>query len=439
MNYNQVSAYILNTLPMFQRIGGQAYKADLENAFRLDKYFGHLHRNFKTIHVAGTNGKGSVCHMLASVLQESGYRTGLFTSPHLLDYRERIKVDGTCIPKKYITEFVNQHKNVFDEVAPLFFEMSVFLAFSYFNHCKVDIAVIEVGLGGRLDTTNIIKPEISVITNIGLDHTDILGSTPEEIAAEKAGIIKKSVPVVIGQTQPETKDCFRETAAKHSTEIYFSDQYFKLSYPPQKDISSITWHFDECYGWNFKTLSTDLKGNYQQKNLPAVLMTSWLLNEKGIKLDKAKVESGLTQVIENTGLWGRWQVLSQNPLVVCDTAHNPDGFKETTEQISSVPHMNLFMILGFVEDKKVKDILKLLPASAAYYLCAPDVPRAMKTEVVKNHFLSEGFNCNVFNTVSEAYIAVSKKTSTDDMIYIGGSTFVVADFLKWRKKKDNPF
>jgi len=437
MTYKATLDYLYKALPMYQRIGSAAYKADLENAFQMDKYFAHQHRSFKTVHVAGTNGKGSVSHMLASVLQSAGYRTGLYTSPHLLDFRERIRVDGKCITRKFVIDFTEKHKSIFEKISPSFFEMTVFMAFQYFASVKVDIAIIEVGMGGRLDTTNIITPEVSVITNIGLDHTQFLGDTLPLIAQEKAGIIKTGIPVVIGETQPETVDKFNRTAQQKNCDIWFSDEYYTPDYALQNLDSTVSWNFAKCFGWNFKNLILDLQGIYQKKNLPSVLMTLWILDQKDMRINKKHIEHGLKRITILTGLMGRWQITGRSPLVVCDVAHNLEGFVYITEQIHSTPYQNLHLVLGFVDDKKLQTIVEILPERAAYYLCEPNIPRAMKLDRLESFFRHEGLSYRCCNSVAEAYISACHSSSPNDLIYIGGSTFVVADFLQWKKKPNS--
>jgi dihydrofolate synthase/folylpolyglutamate synthase len=436
--YNKAVSYLLESLPMYQRIGGIAYKTDLLNAHRLDEYFGHQHRFFKTIHIAGTNGKGSVSHMLASVLQHAGYKTGLFTSPHLLDFRERVRVNGTMISKEFITEFTNRHKPIFEKIQPSFFEMSVFLAFAYFVQEQVDFAILETGLGGRLDTTNIITPEISVITNIGLDHTEILGNTLQDIAREKAGIIKEKVPIIIGESQPEIRSIYTTTADERGSAIYFADTYYNIDYQMKNMDGTVTSHFDTCYYWKLTQVSHDLKGFYQKKNIPAVLMTLALLEEREtIYINRDAIHNGLKLVCASTGLMGRWQETGENPLVVCDTAHNTEGFSEIIKQLNETPHKSLHMVLGFVQDKDITAIARQLPKDALYYLCQTDVPRAMKAETLAVFFEKEKLKFQVFGNVADAFVAASKAAIQSDLIYIGGSTFIVADFLNWKKQMNS--
>ena len=434
MTYKETLDYLFSALPMYQRIGSAAYKADLVNALRLDEYFGHQHRSFKTVHVAGTNGKGSVSHMLAAVLQSAGYQTGLYTSPHLLDFRERIKVNGRNISRKYVIDFTEKHKRIFEETEPSFFEMTVFMAFDYFASSQVDIAVIEVGLGGRLDTTNVIVPEVSVITNIGLDHTQFLGNTLTEIAGEKAGIIKPSIPVVIGETQTEIRDIFIARAKQYHSDLWFSDRYYEPDFSMSNADNSVNWNLRICYGWNFKTLTLDLQGIYQKKNIPPVLMTLRILDQKGISVEKKLIENGLRNVKKLTGFMGRWHITGKMPLVVCDVAHNREGFIQILNQIQSIPCQNLHMILGFVDDKNLEPLMEILPEKAKYYLCEPKIPRAMKLNKLETFFRHQDLSYKSSDSVIGAYLFAKGNSSSNDLIYIGGSTFVVADFLRWKKK-----
>jgi dihydrofolate synthase / folylpolyglutamate synthase len=438
MNYKEATTYILEALPMYQRIGSLAYKADLENAYRLDEHFGHPHQSFKTIHIAGTNGKGSVSHMLASVLQCAGYKTGLFTSPHLLDFRERIRVNGQIIPKRFVTHFTEQNKEIFEEIKPSFFEMSVFMCFAYFAQQKVDIAIIEVGLGGRLDTTNIIKPEVSVITNIGLDHTQILGTTMQSIAREKGGIIKSQVPVIIGESHPETRSIFEKIALQLNCRIFFSDDQYAIDSQFQNTDGTTSSSFSMCPFWSFDMLDHDLSGYYQRKNIPTVLMTlSLLQQQKKIRIKPDHIREGLLNVMKFTGLAGRWQIIGRDPLIICDTAHNAEGFIEILRQIRDTSHKVLYMILGFVEDKSIEPIIHRLPTDAVYCLCEASIPRAMKVHILADSFRRKNLTYFVYKNVAEAFQETIVKASADDLIYLGGSTFVVADFLAWKKKKNS--
>ncbi|WP_066224342.1 bifunctional folylpolyglutamate synthase/dihydrofolate synthase [Formosa haliotis] len=405
MTYQETVQWMFTQLPMYQRQGESAFKKDLTNTLKLAEHLNHPERHFKTIHVAGTNGKGSTSHMLASVLQEAGYKVGLYTSPHLKDFRERIRINGIEVSEDFVTEFIALNKTFFTTQNLSFFEMTVGMAFDNFNKQQVDIAVIEVGLGGRIDSTNIITPEVSVITNIGLDHTQFLGTTLEEIASEKGGIIKPGVPVVIGETHRETEAVFRKIAKGKSSNILFADQAIR-----QIPIS-------------------DLKGIYQAKNIKTVLQTVDVLRELGYTITEDSVKQGLLFVTKNTGLKGRWQVLREHPKVVCDTGHNKEGLLEVMKQLQNEDYNGLHMVFGVVNDKDVPSILPLLPKEAIYYFCKPDVPRGMDSEVLKTYFLEEGFNGSSYNSVNEAYKAALKDAKKDDFIYIGGSTFVVAEII----------
>lgn len=393
-------------LPMYQRIGAAAFKKDLTNILNFSHDLGNPHNNFKSIHVAGTNGKGSVSHMLASVLQEAGYKVGLHTSPHLKDYRERIKINGEDVPEDFVIEFISANQKFLEENKLSFFEMSVGMAFDYFSKEKVDIAIIEVGLGGRLDSTNIITPLLSVITNIGLDHTQILGNSLEEIAAEKAGIIKTGVPVVIGEKQERTTSVFQKISAEKNSRIIFAEDH-------------------EC-----EDLQSDLKGLYQKKNIcTAVTAINILVENSSFIINAEQIINGLNKVRSNTGLRGRWDVLLENPKVICDTAHNAEGLRYTMAQLQKEVKEKLHMVVGVVNDKDLSMIFPLLPVYATYYFCRPDVPRGMN----EDHLLREAsqFNLvgNPYSSVSQAYAAALREAKPNDTIYIGGSTFTVAEVI----------
>lgn len=406
MNYKQTIDYLFSQLPMFHRIGPAAYKANLDNITALGNILGNPQDKFRSIHIAGTNGKGSTSHLLASVLQESGYRTGLFTSPHLRDFRERIRINGRMIPEAEVVSFVEKMKNEFQTIQPSFFEMTTALAFDYFAKNKVAIAVLETGMGGRLDSTNIITPLVSVITNISSDHTQFLGDTPEKIASEKAGIIKAGVPVIIGETQKETEKVFREKAKKTGSEIFFADQLIK-EHPYQ----------------------TSLKGNYQQKNMKAVLQAIAVLQNKGFKITGENIRHGFLKVVENTGLMGRWQKLSGSPLTICDVGHNKDGIKEVVKQLSETPHKKLHFVLGMVSDKNHDEVLALLPKDAVYYFCKPDLPRGLDAGELKAKAADSGLKGEKYPSVKDAFQAAKKTADNDDLVFVGGSTFVVAEVV----------
>jgi dihydrofolate synthase/folylpolyglutamate synthase len=416
---------------MFHRIGQAAYKNSLENTLKLDEIFGNPHRRYKTIHVAGTNGKGSVSHILASVFQAAGYKTGLYTSPHLKDFRERIKINGQMISKEEVVKWVENYpvKHNLWDIEPSFFELTATMAFDYFAQQNVDIAVIEVGLGGRLDSTNIITPEVSVITNIGLDHTNLLGETLEKIATEKAGIIKNDVPVVIGKTQNETQQVFIETARKMQTSISFADQEYVTSYSmlglDGKQILNVERNGDVVY----PKIKLDLLGLYQTQNVTTVLKTLDILVEKGWQISKENIYDGLANTAKSTGLMGRWQIIGNNPLTICDTGHNEDGIKMVINQIKNTPYKTLHFVFGVVADKNQDAILQLLFKDAVYYFTRADIPRAMNEKELAQKAASFGLKGESYPTVTEAFNAAKVNARKDDLIFIGGSTFVVAEIL----------
>ena len=437
MNYQKTLNYLLDQLPMYQRIGKLAYRTGLDNTYRLDNYFNHPHRNIKTIHVAGTNGKGSVSHMLASVLQESGYSVGLYTSPHLLDFRERIKVNGKLITKKFVTEFVEDNLPFFSSFNPSFFEISVFLAFCYFVECKVDIAVIEVGLGGRLDATNIILPVLSVITNIGKDHTEILGETLEKIAAEKAGIIKDYTPVVVGESHALTLPVFKLISSLRKAPLTVADEVYAI---PNSLISADGFQVFGILKDNYvqyPDMECGLLGHYQRKNVVTAMAALDLLNNSGLRITKKSIYSGIKKVIINTGLTGRWQIVEHKPDVVIDTGHNADGLKQVMQQITETPHENLYIILGFVNDKDIHEIFNYLPVNAGYYYTRLSVPRTMDENDLAALANSHGFKGPAFPGVKYAFEAVKKKAGPNDLILITGSNFLVADFMSEKLKVKN--
>lgn len=430
MTYQQTLSYLFSQLPMFHRIGAAAYKADLNNTLALCRILGNPEKDFKSIHIAGTNGKGSTSHYLASVLQEAGFNTGLFTSPHLKDFRERIKINGRMIAKREVTTFVELHLADFEDIQPSFFEWTFALASWYFAKQKVDIAVIETGMGGRLDSTNVINPIISVITNIGLDHTQFLGNTLAEIAAEKAGIIKPGVPVIVGETQVETAPVFNRFAQNMNSEITFADKQFLLSH------SHFTNHRPALLSAEYKgisgqsyNLTSPLSGRYQLKNLATVISTFEKLQEAGLQIQKKHLVSGIRKVVKNTGLLGRWQTISTNPLTIADIGHNPDGIREVLEQIELTPHQNLHFVIGVVNDKDVNSMLAKLPNSATYYFCKADIPRGLDaSELAK---LAHGYSLNgkMYATVKQALNAARQAAGALDLVIVGGSAFVVAEVV----------
>ncbi len=431
MNYKETLQYLFERLPMFHRIGEAAYKNSLENTLKLDEIFGHPHRNYKTVHVAGTNGKGSVSHILAAVFQAAGYKTGLYTSPHLKDFRERIKVNGQMISEQEVIEWVENYpvKNNLWNIEPSFFELTAALAFDYFAKQEVDIAIIEVGLGGRLDSTNIITPEVSVITNIGLDHTNLLGDTLEKIAAEKAGIIKPNVPAVIGLTQNETEKVFTDTAQRIQTSLFFADQEYVATYSmlglDGKQILNIERNGEMV----FPEIKLDLLGMYQVRNVPVVLKSLKILIEKGWKISKENIYEGLANAAKLTGLMGRWQIIGNNPLTVCDTGHNEDGIKMVVNQIKNTPHKTLHFVFGVVADKNQNAVLSILPKDAVYYFTRADIPRAMNEQELAQKAAGFRLKGESYSTVAEAFNAAKENAGKNDLIFVGGSTFVVAEIL----------
>ena len=390
---------------MYQRIGAAAYKVDLSNTLKLMTYLEEPQNSFKSVHVAGTNGKGSTSHMLASVLQEAGYKTGLYTSPHLKDFRERIKINGEIIPEDSVTDFIKEHQFFFETHQLSFFEMTVGLAFDYFRKEEVDIAIIEVGLGGRLDSTNVVHPEVSVITNIGLDHTQFLGNTLEEIAFEKAGILKPNTPVVIGETLPETKLVFQKTTENNNCPITFVEEEQIAVFP------------------------TDLLGDYQKRNCKTAIKTLDILKEKGWSISIEAIIKGLSSIVKNTGLLGRWQVLQQSPKVICDTAHNREGLVLVLKQLKKEPYTKLHIVLGVVDDKNLERILPLFPKNAIYYFCKPDVIRGLHVETLREKAMPYSLSGLTYASVKDAYKAALTNALADDVVFIGGSTFVVAEVL----------
>lgn len=430
MNYQETIDFLIGQLPMYQRTGKAAYKEGLENTYRLDRYFKSPHKKYDTIHVGGTNGKGSVCHMLASVMQQAGYNVGLHTSPHLIDYRERIRVNGRLMEKKAVVEFTSKHKDYFSQLKPSFFEMSVFMAFDYFVQKKVEIGIIEVGLGGRLDSTNIVHPVLSVITNIGMDHTEFLGDTPEKIAAEKAGIIKKQTPVVVGETTDQTKPVFLNEAAQHDAKIVFAQEKYKADFSMLSlNGNQIVQIRDNEKKADF-SVETDLLGFYQRKNLVTCLTAIDELIMKGFRITSDHISEGLKNVKRTTGFRGRWEIYNSNPLVICDTAHNAEGIAEVVSQISETPYRDLHMIIGFVADKDMDTILNLMPKNAIYYFTRPSVPRGLDHQLLASLADENGLKGRSFGSVSGALKEARLKAHKDDLIFIGGSTFLVADLLE---------
>jgi dihydrofolate synthase/folylpolyglutamate synthase len=406
MNYPETLNWLFNQLPMYQLQGASAYKKDLTNVHLLMDYLGHPETQLQCVHVAGTNGKGSSSHMLASVLQEAGYKVGLYTSPHLKDFRERVKINGEMISEEFVCDFVNQHQSFFETNDMSFFEMSVGLAFDYFAKEKIDIAIIEVGMGGRLDATNIITPLISVITNIGLDHTQFLGNTLAAVAAEKAGIIKPNIPVVIGEYNPDTQPVFLATAKVNQSKIYFASDLITATFP------------------------SDLIGDYQVHNKKTVIQALIVLNQNTtFQTNESHWEKGLSQVVKNTGLQGRWQQLGDFPKIICDTAHNTHGLTIVLNQIQKESFEGLHIVLGVVNDKDLDEVLPLFPKNAIYYFCKPNIPRGLEATILAQKANGFGLIGEIYNSVSDAYIKAKQNAQPTDFIYLGGSTFVVAEIL----------
>ncbi len=431
LNYQQTLEYLFSQLPMFQRIGAAAYKADLTNTIAICKLLANPENKFKSIHIAGTNGKGSTSHYLASVLQSAGYKVGLYTSPHLKDFRERIKINGNMIPEQYVIDFVEKYKTDFEKIQPSFFEMTVGLAFEYFASQHVDIAIIETGLGGRLDSTNVIQPLLSIITNISIDHVAFLGDTLEKIATEKAGIIKPKTTVIIGETTTETKSVFIKKAIEQNAPIVFADSVFKIKNIHLMNTGQLLLNMD--IDKNGELLYVDLKsellGLYQQKNIPTVLAAIEQLIAAGFIITKEQIREGFQHVIRNTGLMGRWHVLSQLPLIIADTGHNEAGIKEVVAQLQQTPHDHLHFVLGMVNDKDISAVLDLLPKAATYYFCRANIPRAMDAFQLKNLAQKKGLNGNVYPSVLSALEVAKTIAQQKDLIIVAGSTFIVAEVL----------
>lgn len=430
MTYQETIDYLYSLLPVFHRDGEKALKGDLTNILKISEYLGNPHLKFKTIHVAGTNGKGSTSHYLSAILQSAGYKTGLYTSPHLKDYTERFRINGVSIQKANIISFVQEHKDFIEQLQPSFFELSVGIAFDFFAKERVDIAVIEVGLGGRLDSTNIITPKLCVITNIGFDHVNILGDTLPKIASEKAGIIKPKVPVVISEYNEETKPVFLEKAQTTDSEIYFASENLNII---EKDSQSTKLIVDvfSVYGVEetllYENLSSQLIGKYQLKNIAGVIQSIQVLNKIGFKISDEALKNGISNVVDLTGLKGRWQILSESPLTICDTGHNEHGIKNVLAQISKLKVKNKYFILGFVKDKNIDEILDLFPKDGIYYFCQAENPRFMPAENLMKIAESHGISGYSILSVNEALEFVKNLAQKDDFIYVGGSTYIVAE------------
>ncbi len=427
MNYQETIEYLFNSTPVFEKIGASAYKPGLQTTEALDEHFGHPHHQFKTIHIAGTNGKGSCSHTLAAILQSDGYKVGLYTSPHLVDFRERIRVNGKCIPEQYVIDFVDKERQFFEPLHPSFFELTTALAFKYFAEQRVDIAVIEVGLGGRLDCTNIITPLLSIITNISLDHTQFLGHTLAEIAGEKAGIIKQGVPVIIGEDIPETRPVFEAKAKEKDAPILFAQDMNHQEV--QKACHSLEGMKYETKHWG--TLAGELRGDYQTKNMNTILNAVNYLSSlpHPVIRNTKSIASGILHVSELTGLMGRWQKIQDKPLVICDTGHNVGGWQYLAPQIKSQPCKQLRIVFGMVDDKDVTTVMKMLPKDAIYYWTQATTKRAIKVEKIAELGASLGLRGEMYRSVNKAFKKALADASDEDFIFVGGSSYIVADFL----------
>lgn len=423
MNYQETIEYLFNSTPVFEKVGAKAYKPGLQTTETLDKHFGHPHRQFKSIHVAGTNGKGSCSHTLAAILQSEGYKVGLFTSPHLVDFRERIRVNGECISEQYIIDFVEKERRFFEPLHPSFFELTTALAFKYFAEQKVDIAIIEVGLGGRLDCTNIITPILSIITNISKDHTQFLGNTLADIAGEKAGIIKPEVPVIIGEDLPETRPVFQQKAQKENSPIIFAQDENQQEVQKAEHINGKMEYTTRTWG----KLTGELCGDYQAKNMNTILNAVKYLTL--VKNKGTSIKYGISHVTELTGLMGRWQKIQDKPLVICDTGHNVGGWQYLAPQIKAQACRQLRIVFGMVDDKDVTTVMKMLPKDAIYYWTQATTKRAIKVEKIAELGTSLGLNGNVYPSVNKAFKAAQADAAEDDFIFVGGSSYIVADFL----------
>jgi dihydrofolate synthase / folylpolyglutamate synthase len=429
MNYRETIDFLFNSLPMYQRTGKAAYKANLNNTIALDTALGHPHRQFKSVLVAGTNGKGSVSHMLASIFREAGYTTGLYTSPHLVDFRERIRVNGEMIGEEHVVRFVDRIKDEIDRIQPSFFEMTVAMAFDHFAREKVDIAIIETGMGGRLDSTNIINPVVSLITSIAMDHAEFLGDTEVLIAREKGGIIKKGTPVIIGKNCEEVCEVLTEMAGEKEAGILFADRIRDFLFQTFTVGQTSHFHFKNHESGESETIHSDLSGTYQSENINLVLTAIGLLREAGWDLPDDAVADGFAHVKRNTALRGRWEILGANPRIIADTAHNESGIRAVMAQLKQVPSKRLHIVWGMVGDKPVEAILQHLPKEAVYYFTQPAIPRAMPVENLVQRTGAAGLQGDAYPAVAEAFAAAKKAAGPDDTIYIGGSTFVVGDLL----------
>ena len=424
MTYSETINYLFNSTPLFQNVGKDAYKEGLYNTHLLDEHFGHPHRKFKTIHVAGTNGKGSCSHTLAAILQSAGYKVGLYTSPHLVDFRERIRINGTPVSQEYVIDFVKNHRSFFEPLHPSFFELTTAMAFNYFAEQQVDVAVIEVGLGGRLDCTNIIQPDLCLITNISFDHTQFLGDTLAKIASEKAGIIKPGTPVIIGETTSETKPVFAKKAAQEKAPIHFAEEEMLLH------DSNINQQGKRIYQTkDYADLESELGGLCQIKNTNTLLSAIRVLQDIGYNIKETHVREGFSSVCSLTGLMGRWQKIQDQPLMICDTGHNKGGIQYIVEQISNQNYRQLHIVMGMVNDKDISGVLAMLPKEATYYFTKASVNRALSEKEIQNLAGKAELHGETYPSVKEAVEAAKNNAHAEDFIFIGGSTFIVADLL----------
>ncbi len=435
MNYKETIQYLFSQLPVYQRIGSAAYRADLKTTRALDKILKHPHSNYPSVHIAGTNGKGSVSHMLSAVLQEAGYKTGLYTSPHLVDFRERIKINGEMITKKNVIDFVDKYKSFFEPLKPSFFEITFALAIKYFFEKNIDIAIIETGLGGRLDSTNVISPVVSAITNVSLDHTVFLGDTKEKIAHEKAGIIKSETPVVVGESREETKRIFIEKAKFLNADIVFADYIFHYK---QNNLSGTSQSFQisNDKGIVFSDLVTDLMGDFQGRNILTTLAVIEALKKQGFIITDRHIHQGLLNVSGKTGFTGRWQIIGQKPLIICDVVHNREGIEQVVKQLKSIDYEKLHIVFGTVKERNPDNILDLLPDDANYYFTKAAMPRSLNEKDLLAKAEKYGLKGECYSSVQKAFLSAKKKAQKDDLIFIGGSNFIVAEVLakKYRKK-----
>lgn len=432
MNYRETIDFLFNSLPMYHRIGKAAYKADITNTIAMMDHLDNPHKKFKSIHIAGTNGKGSVSHMMASILQESGLKVGLYTSPHLVDFRERIRINGKMVTEKQVSTWVTHHLDYLKKQELSFFEMTVGLAFDIFAQEQVDLAIVEVGMGGRLDSTNVVTPLMSVITNIGYDHTQFLGNTLDKIASEKAGIIKPGIPIVIGQTQEETTPVFRQKANELNSPLFFADQNITINTQAEHSDKIIfdIYHYGTQIAHNYRC---PLGGSYQQKNLVTLFQSIYVLQELGIPIANSHIENGIANVITNTGFHGRWEIIGHDPLTICETAHNIDGIRAMLNKLSTIDYRQLHIVYGCVNDKDFVEILNILPKNACYYYTEPSVPRKMPVEQLSETAERIGMAGNVFKDVHEAIACACSNAQKDDLILITGSIFLVADVLSGSK------